>query len=392
MPYVYLFLLILVLCLLLVLAALVGSVFRLMEIYMVNLLLAAVPAGIALQKGRNWKLWYLYGLFLWPVAVGHIVLLDRDIYGWIGEKRFKKVHHEGAQGGFRSREFFRKEKGLDELMAELNGLTGLGSVKEHLGQLFSRLRADEERRRRGLPVMGGASLHMVFTGNPGTGKTTVARLIAGIYKEMGLVRTGAFVEADRSSLVAEYIGQTAVQTNAKISEALGGVLFIDEAYSLYKEDSPRDFGHEAIETLLKAMEDKRDDLVVIVAGYTGEMEQFLSSNPGLKSRFTNYIEFEDYRPEELMEIFTSLCRKDGYLLQPEAEAMLEEHFARLYAQKDKDFGNARTVRNVYQAICYAQSVRVSQANMQELSDRELMTISTVDAEAVTGASPAACAG
>ena len=140
------------------------------------------------------------------------------------------------------------------------------------------------------------------------------------------------------------------------------------------------------------MEDKRDDLVVIVAGYTGEMEQFLSSNPGLKSRFTNYIEFEDYRPEELMEIFTSMCRKDGYLLQPEAEAMLEEHFARLYAQKDKDFGNARTVRNVYQAVCYAQSARVSQANMQELSDRELMTISTVDAEAVTGASPAACAG
>ncbi|WP_051650194.1 AAA family ATPase [Selenomonas sp. AB3002] len=387
----YLILLILFLGLLFALAALVGSLCQLVlegvKTYYVNLLLAALPAGVAYWKNRSWKGWYLYGLLLWPLACLQILLVQRDVYGWVGEKRFKKqVQREGAQA-FKPHNFLRKRKNLDDLMAELNGLTGLGSVKEHLEQLFSRLKADEERRRRGLPVMGGGSLHMVFTGNPGTGKTTVARLIASIYKEMGIVRTGAFVEADRSSLVAQYIGETAILTNEKIQAALGGVLFIDEAYALYKEDNPKDFGHEAIETLLKAMEDKRDDLIVIVAGYTGEMERFLSSNPGLKSRFTNYIEFEDYRPEELLDIFTSLCRKDGYILADEAKSFMQEHFLQLYEARDKDFGNARTVRNLYQAACYAQSNRISGTALEALSDQELMTITGDDAAVAAGRQP-----
>ncbi|MCR5447147.1 MAG: AAA family ATPase [Schwartzia sp.] len=369
------------------LGMLTNSLASLAAQYSINLVLAAIPAGIAYRKEKKWLLWFMYGLFLWPVALIHVILSEKDKYGFIGEK--EQFHHVPApmeqtpiyEEGLTTCDSIDKSRTLDELIEELNGLTGLENVKRHLGKLFSQIRADEEKKRRGLPVMNSRSLHMVFTGNPGTGKTTVARLIAGIYKQMGIVRTGNFVEADRSSLVGQYIGQTAVLTTKKIEEALGGVLFIDEAYTLYHEDDPRDFGHEAIETILKAMEDKRDDLVVIVAGYTDEMNRFLESNPGLRSRFTNYIEFEDYTAEELMNIFVSLCKENSLILSGDAANVMQHFFAQTCNNKPKEFGNARTVRNVFQEVCYSQSNRISgYADIEALSDEQLMTITADDVQ------------
>jgi DNA-binding NtrC family response regulator len=196
---------------------------------------------------------------------------------------------------------------------------------------------------------------------------------------MGILTTGAFVEADRNSLIGQYIGQTGPKTLEKIEEASGGVLFIDEAYSLYHEDDQRDFGQEAITTLLKAMEDKRDDLIVIVAGYTNEMNHFIDSNPGLKSRFTTYIEFPDYSPDELMTIFRSMCKDEKWILNSDANDCLYEMLEKIYNNKTKDFGNARTVRNIFQKICMTQNNRISNTpNIKSLSNEEIMTINKDD--------------
>ncbi len=263
---------------------------------------------------------------------------------------------------------------LDELMAQLDDLVGLAAVKKDVKSTMNLIKVRKLREENGLPV-APMSMHMVFTGNPGTGKTTVARLIGGLYNAIGALTKGQLVEVDRSGLVAGYVGQTAIKTQEVITSALGGVLFIDEAYSL-ASGGENDFGREAIETLLKAMEDHRDDLVVIVAGYTDPMEKFLDSNPGLESRFNKYIEFPDYNGDELNAIFHMQCKKNGYELDEEAEATAKEFFAELYADRDENFGNGRDVRNRFEDMVVRQANRV--AAMESPAKEDLITFTKAD--------------
>lgn len=240
---------------------------------------------------------------------------------------------------------------------ELNSLIGLSSVKEEIKTLTNYIKVQKIRAKKGMKV-SPVSYHCVFTGNPGTGKTTVARIVSEIYKELGILKKGHLVETDRSGLVAEYVGQTAVKTNKIIDSALDGILFIDEAYSLV-DGGNSDYGKEAIATLLKRMEDDRDRLIVILAGYTDDMKRFISANPGLQSRFNRYIDFPDYSEEELFRIFESSTEKYEYKLTEAATTTLKESLKRAVANKDKNFGNGRFVRNLFERVVENQANRIS---------------------------------
>lgn len=257
---------------------------------------------------------------------------------------------------------------------ELDKLIGLASVKSEITSLTNYLKVQKMREEKGMKITP-ISLHCVFTGNPGTGKTTVARIISEIYKELGLLKKGHLVETDRSGLVAEYVGQTAVKTNEIIDSALDGVLFIDEAYSLV-DGGNSDYGKEAIATLLKRMEDERDRLVVILAGYTDDMRRFIDSNPGLQSRFNRHIEFPDYSPDELYQIFLSNTEKYEYMIEDEAQVVLKKKFENATVNKDKNFGNGRFVRNLFEKIIEHQANRLS--SEAEVSAKSLATIKVAD--------------
>ena len=265
-------------------------------------------------------------------------------------------------------------RSLDEYLDELNKLVGLKKVKKDVNSLINLVRIRKLRADRGIsqPPM---SLHLVFSGNPGTGKTTVARLLSKIYHEIGLLSKGHLVETDRSGLVGGYVGQTAIKTREVIDSAMGGILFIDEAYSL-NQSSENDYGREAIDTLLKAMEDNRDDLIVIVAGYPELMDDFLNSNPGLESRFNKFIYFEDYNEDELYEIFILMAGEANLTLDDGAEQYLRQYFKEMYDHRQANFANARAVRNLFEEVITRQANRL--AGDEDITDEELNTLTYED--------------
>ena len=266
------------------------------------------------------------------------------------------------------------KENLEDLLAELNAYIGLNTVKEEVDQLVHWIQMQQLRKEHDLPT-SDLSLHMVFSGNPGTGKTTIARFLSKIFHSLGILSKGQLVEVDRGDLVAGYVGQTAIKTKDAIKKAMGGVLFIDEAYSLTNRGE-NDYGAEAVDTLLKAMEDHRDDLIVIVAGYIEPMEKFLHSNPGLESRFNRFIDFPDYTLDELMGIFDMRMNKAGYTMDDEARATLRQviDIARLDV---KGFGNARGVRNLFESIIARQADRLGETE-GEITREMLMQLTKED--------------
>ena len=249
------------------------------------------------------------------------------------------------------------EDSLEKVMAELNGMIGLENIKKDISELINLLEIQKKRSGQGLPNIDIA-LHTVFLGPPGTGKTSVARLLSRIFKILGFLSKGQLYETDREGLVAGYVGQTAIKVDKVTNDSLGGVLFIDEAYSLTQNTLGNDYGSEAINTILKRMEDNRDDLAVVVAGYTEPMQIFVESNPGLRSRFNRYFHFEHFKPQELFQIFESLCKKTDFVLTDDAIEKLQETFELLYDKKDEGFGNARVVRNLFEKCVQNQANRV----------------------------------
>ena len=277
------------------------------------------------------------------------------------------------------KEFFEQkepvEEDLDTLMEELDQLIGLEGVKKNLNNLINVIRIRKIREDMGLSQTK-MSLHLVFSGNPGTGKTTVARLLARIYKALGVVSQGQLIEVDRAGLVEGYVGQTAQKTQEVIDSAIGGVLFIDEAYTLTNQKESGDYGQEAVDTLLKRMEDDRDSFVVIVAGYTEPMEEFLESNPGLRSRFSKFIEFSDYSADELDTIFESMCERQDFKLTEEAREKVKKQFQRMVEKKDQNFANAREVRNFFERCIERQANRL--VKDQDINIHEITTMTLDD--------------
>lgn len=261
---------------------------------------------------------------------------------------------------------------LSELLNDLDQLIGLESVKSKVHDLIAYQKVQMLRKQQGLHSQKG-TLHMAFTGNPGTGKTTVARIVGRIYKQIGLLSKGQFIEVSRTDLIAGYQGQTALKVKKVIEQAKGGVLFIDEAYSITENDHSDSYGRECLTELTKALEDYRDDLVVIVAGYTEPMEHFFASNPGLKSRFNTFIEFPDYSAEELYRMLEKRCEETDYLLSEDAARLIYEALQKLTTVKENNFANGRLVRNIYDDLIMNQARRIDRKEHPSRENLELIT-------------------
>lgn len=297
--------------------------------------------------------------------------IDFDPYSYVTQNEEKPLHKTNSNKEIKITKTEQSSKSAAE---EFDELIGLKSVKKEVGDIINFATVQKMRKGKKLPTTS-VSYHLVFTGNPGTGKTTVARIIAKVYKELGILSSGHLVEVSSSDLVAGYVGQTAIKTQEVINKAIGGVLFIDEAYTLV-DGNGQGFGQEAIDTILKEMEDHRDNLVVIVAGYDDLMENFINSNPGLKSRFNRYIHFDDYSAEELYQIFASLCDKNKYVVTEEAKRRLNEYFENYVAIKNENSGNGRDVRNLFEKVITKQANRLSK-NLN-IEENELLTITEAD--------------
>jgi len=274
-----------------------------------------------------------------------------------------------------SDEVVEDARSLTELLEELNNLIGLKNVKSKVNDLIIYQKVQKRREKEGLNAVK-STLHLSFTGNPGTGKTTVARIIGRIYKQLGLLSKGHFIEVSRTDLIAGYQGQTALKVKNVIEKAKGGVLFIDEAYSITENEQSDSYGRECITELTKALEDYRNDLVVIVAGYSEPMKNFFSSNPGLKSRFNTFIEFEDYNTKELLEILISMCKNNDYDLTEKAKIKLNDFFETELENKKENFSNGRMVRNVYDDLVMNHARRV--VNIENITKEDLLLITDLD--------------
>ena len=270
---------------------------------------------------------------------------------------------------------------VDELLAELDVLVGLDTIKSSVRSLINLVKVQKLREEAGLKV-SPMSLHMVFTGNPGTGKTTVARIMSGLLRAIGVLKKGHLVETDRAGLVAGFVGQTALKTTEIVKSALDGILFIDEAYSLTPQNNDNDFGRETVETLLKLMEDNRDSLVVIVAGYDELMHRFISSNPGLESRFNRYFAFPDYNATELLAIFEGMCEKNEYKLGEGTRERVSILLDLMYLTRGDNFGNARDVRNMFEDIIAVHADRVSKIEAPTREQLEEIMVGDVDGTSV----------
>ena len=335
--------------------------------------IAEVPTAILFRRGQEVARFVGRS----DIIAHSVAMAEQVVKDDLQPKAFPRNVKVGTQ-------LHENRRSLADLMTELNSLVGLDGVKAEVSQLVNFLQVQQMRERSGMaptPV----SRHLVFSGNPGTGKTSVARLISEIYRALGILKRGHLIETDRSGMVAGYVGQTAIKVKEIVESAIGGVLFIDEAYTLV--GSGQDFGQEAIDMLLKLMEDHRDDLIVIVAGYPEKMAAFISSNPGMRSRFNRYLHFADYAPAQLATIFESFCRKSGFTLAGDARMKAQRIFQSLYDSRDESFGNARVARNVFETTIHRQANRI--VSIENVTDAILGTIEPEDlgAESVDGCGP-----
>jgi AAA+ superfamily predicted ATPase len=338
--------------------------------------LGGTKGGIIVECDRTTA----FELAEWIKAFANVERGKFDISRWSWLREKLKMEAENAEGKDDNNNAEESVSGKieDELPTatsehELQEMIGMEDIKQDVKRLVQFVKMQKTRKEKGLKMIP-LSLHLVFTGNPGTGKTSVARIIAKIYKEIGILSKGQLIEVDRSGLVAGYVGQTAIKTQEKIDEAIGGILFIDEAYTLAKGGN--DYGQEAIDTILKAMEDYRENFVVIVAGYPELMSEFINSNPGLKSRFNKYFHFPDYNENELVQIFYSMCHKYDYIVDENAKIALRNCISDLIKKKTQNFANAREVRNLFETIVSNQASRIAEENIDNTD--ELMMIKIND--------------